>query len=55
MHWYRFKSLPENQRILFRLIPTLLEPEEQVFRLGYIEISRYLVYVWVADLRFDHA
>ena len=47
------KDSPENERIILGLMPTLLEPEEEVFSLGDIEVARVLLNVRIAESRFN--
>jgi hypothetical protein len=41
---------PKHQWILLGLMPTLLEPEEEVLSLGDIEITGVLPDVWIAKI-----
>ena len=47
------KDSPENERIILGLVPTLLEPEEEMFSLGDIEVTRVLLNIRVAESRFN--
>jgi hypothetical protein len=42
---------PKHQWVLFGLVPTLLEPEEEVLSLGDIEITRVLPNIRIAEIR----
>ena len=44
---------PEDKRIIFGLVPTLFEPEEEVFSLGDIKVSRVLLDIGIAEGRFN--
>jgi hypothetical protein len=44
---------PEDKRIILGLVPTLFEPEEEMFGLGDIKIPRVLLDIGIAEGGFN--
>ena len=53
MHTEGTEHSPEDKRIILGLVPALFKPEEEMFGLGDIKVSRVLLNIRIAESRFD--